>query len=107
MSAYKLQTPGIYPEESIQHTKHGESLKSRNVNCSADSSMQAAYDRELGELHRLPVLTAVGRECIQNLFCVGGGVGGDSWRICCYEAEQGGGMVCDLHGRKIGFGGGN
>jgi len=28
-SAYKVQTPGNYPEESIQHTEHGESLKSR------------------------------------------------------------------------------
>jgi hypothetical protein len=28
-SAYKIQTPGNYPEENIQHTKHGESLKSR------------------------------------------------------------------------------
>jgi len=28
MSAYKIQTPGNYPEESIQHTEHGESLKS-------------------------------------------------------------------------------
>ena len=28
-SAYKLQTPGNYPEENIQHTEHGESLKSR------------------------------------------------------------------------------
>ena len=27
-SAFKLQTPGNYPEESIQHTQHGESLKS-------------------------------------------------------------------------------
>jgi len=30
-SAYKLQTPGNYPKESIQHTEHGESLKSRTV----------------------------------------------------------------------------
>jgi hypothetical protein len=30
-SAYKLQTPGNYPEESIQHSEHGESLKSRIV----------------------------------------------------------------------------
>jgi len=30
-SAYKLQTPGNYPEESIQHTEHGESLKSRII----------------------------------------------------------------------------
>jgi len=30
-SAYKIQTPGNYPEESIQHSEHGESLKSRIV----------------------------------------------------------------------------
>jgi len=28
-SAYKIQTPGNYPEENIQHTEHGESMKSR------------------------------------------------------------------------------
>jgi len=28
-SAYKIQTPGIYPEQNIQHTEHGERLKSR------------------------------------------------------------------------------
>jgi hypothetical protein len=28
-SAYKIQTPGNYPEERIQHSEHGESLKSR------------------------------------------------------------------------------
>jgi hypothetical protein len=28
-SAYKIQTPGSYPEENMQHTEHGESLKSR------------------------------------------------------------------------------
>jgi hypothetical protein len=27
-SAYKIQTPGNYPEESIQHSEHGESFKS-------------------------------------------------------------------------------
>jgi len=27
-SAYKIQTPRNYPEENIQHTEHGESLKS-------------------------------------------------------------------------------
>jgi hypothetical protein len=31
-SAYKIQTPGNYPEESIQHSQHGESLKSRKDN---------------------------------------------------------------------------
>jgi len=29
MSAYKIQTPGNYPEENIQHSEHGKSLKSR------------------------------------------------------------------------------
>jgi hypothetical protein len=28
-SAYKIQMSGNYPEESIQHSEHGESLKSR------------------------------------------------------------------------------
>jgi hypothetical protein len=28
MLAYKLQTPGNYPEESIQHSEHSEILKS-------------------------------------------------------------------------------
>ena len=28
-SAYKIQTPGNYLEENIQHTERGESLKSR------------------------------------------------------------------------------
>jgi hypothetical protein len=30
-SAYKIQIPGNYPEENIQHTEHGESLKSRKL----------------------------------------------------------------------------
>jgi len=33
-SAYKIQTPDNYPEERIQHTEHGKSLKSRiQVGC--------------------------------------------------------------------------
>jgi len=31
MSAYKIQTPGNYPKESIQDSEHGESLKSRTL----------------------------------------------------------------------------
>jgi hypothetical protein len=27
----QIQTPGNYPEENIQHTEHGESLKSRSI----------------------------------------------------------------------------
>jgi len=34
-SACKIQRPGHYPEESIQHTEHDESLKSRNTLLSA------------------------------------------------------------------------
>jgi hypothetical protein len=30
-SAYKIQTPGNYQKENIQHTEHGENLKSRNI----------------------------------------------------------------------------
>ena len=30
-SGYKIQTPGNYQEENIQHSEHGESLKSRTV----------------------------------------------------------------------------
>ena len=29
-SAYKIQTPGNNPEENIQHSEHGESLKCKN-----------------------------------------------------------------------------
>jgi len=29
--AYKIQTPGNYPEESIQHSEHGERLTSRKL----------------------------------------------------------------------------
>jgi len=35
-SAYKIQTQGNYPEENIQHSEHGESLKS--------SSQQNVHD---------------------------------------------------------------
>ena len=30
-SVYKIQTPGNYPKESIQHTEHGERLKLRII----------------------------------------------------------------------------
>jgi len=29
--AYKIQTPGNYPEESKQHSKHSENLESVNL----------------------------------------------------------------------------
>jgi hypothetical protein len=39
-SAYKIQTPGNYPDENIQHTEHGESLKSRIVKGSLNSNYE-------------------------------------------------------------------
>jgi hypothetical protein len=49
-SVYKIQTPGNYPEENIQHTEHGESLKSRNATllcwkyyCRISSQMLPCY----------------------------------------------------------------
>ena len=33
MLAYKMQTPGNYPKESIQHSEHGKSLKSILFSC--------------------------------------------------------------------------
>jgi len=30
-SAYKIQTPGNYPEENIQHTEHGKSFEIKNI----------------------------------------------------------------------------
>jgi hypothetical protein len=37
-SAHKIQTPGNYPEENIQHTEHGESLKSRKQEAGSSES---------------------------------------------------------------------
>ena len=42
-SAYKIQTPGNYPEENIQHSQHGESLKSRNTNDLVVCKLQIEY----------------------------------------------------------------
>jgi hypothetical protein len=44
-SAYKLQTPGNYPKESIQHLEHGESLKSRMIN-NTDKQLEFKISRE-------------------------------------------------------------
>jgi hypothetical protein len=38
-SAHKIQTPGNYPEENIQHTEHGESLKSRIIQTCSKGSL--------------------------------------------------------------------
>jgi hypothetical protein len=47
-SAYKIQMPGNYPEGNIQHTEHGESLKSRTIlsfrSCVAEDFVLLGYD---------------------------------------------------------------
>jgi hypothetical protein len=40
-SAYKIQTPGNYPEESIQHSEHGGTFKSRII--SETSKIKSSY----------------------------------------------------------------
>jgi hypothetical protein len=47
-SAYKIQTPGNYPEESIQHSGHGESLKSRT----GDKFVFAHPHKELDQIYQ-------------------------------------------------------
>jgi hypothetical protein len=42
-SAYKIQTPGNYPEESKQHSEHGESLKSRILHSSFRNTVWTLY----------------------------------------------------------------
>ena len=42
--AYKIKTPGNYPEESIQHTEQGESLKSRKKLDEANSRLPQFFE---------------------------------------------------------------
>jgi len=43
MSAYKIQMPGNYPEESIQHSEHSESLKSRICRLALESTQSSIH----------------------------------------------------------------
>jgi hypothetical protein len=43
-SAFKTQAPGNYPKEIIQHSKHGESLKSR-INKSITALSEGIFSR--------------------------------------------------------------
>jgi len=45
-SAYKIHTPGNYPEENIQHTEHGESLKSRNYLAPLKSLLRDGFGKK-------------------------------------------------------------
>jgi hypothetical protein len=62
-SAYKIQAPGNHPEGNIQHTEHGESLKSRITFCCLCSKcighrLQSFANRMLtithNKIHRCP-----------------------------------------------------
>jgi hypothetical protein len=57
-SAYKIQTPGNYPEENIQHLQHGKRLKSRIIYI-------YIFKCSTGELVR-----AGSRECLTQQFCI-------------------------------------
>ena len=50
-SAYKIQTPGNYPEESKQRSERGESLKSRTVHVCLVASISRV--RSSGVLRRV------------------------------------------------------
>jgi hypothetical protein len=54
MWAYKIQTPGNYPEENIQHSQHGESLKSSTLD------IVEKYYGDLLILVLIYLLTAIG-----------------------------------------------
>jgi hypothetical protein len=57
-SAYKIQMQGNYPEESMQHSEHGESLKSRillTVAISFDNRMRLDIHPPYGWPH-LPTM---------------------------------------------------
>jgi hypothetical protein len=47
-SAYKIQTPGNHPEENIQHTEHGESLKSKSLFTYLPMKMEQTVFRNVG-----------------------------------------------------------
>jgi len=53
-SAYEIQTPGNHPKVRIQHSEHGESLKSRII------PVQAWRDPEDSRRLRFPDFKKVG-----------------------------------------------
>jgi len=53
-SAYKIQTPGNHPEESIQHSGHGESLKTRILYFTHQSIIQEPLLNSSSEKLSLP-----------------------------------------------------
>jgi hypothetical protein len=54
MLAYKIQTPGNYPEESIHRLEHGESLKSRKSSNSSSSLLLCVLSPDVAAEHVSP-----------------------------------------------------
>ena len=79
-SAYKLQTPGNYPKEIIQHTEHGESLKSRGA--TAD---YPRYNLRSGAVSEVDVVLRSLRTIIECPF--GELASGDNDNCMIYEPE--------------------
>jgi hypothetical protein len=53
MSAYKIQMPGNYPEENIQHLEHSESLKSRKLKfIKLKLSLVFSWENKAGNIKR-------------------------------------------------------
>jgi len=55
-SAYKIQTPGNHPEESIQHSGQGENLKSR-ITFNLISGFRRALLQSITFISRLTALS--------------------------------------------------
>jgi hypothetical protein len=72
MSAYEIQMPGNYPEESIKHSKHGKSLKSRKFKEFEMGTTHGTYGGAQKYIH------SFGRENIQK---------GTTWKT---KAQMGG-----------------
>jgi hypothetical protein len=71
MSAYKIQNLGIYPEESVRPSEHGENLKSRGQIASvlpADEGFMCHNTLSHSQSFR-PAITAVARENIKCMPC--------------------------------------
>jgi hypothetical protein len=50
-STYKIQTLGSYPEESIQHSEHGQSLKSRIIRSCTGQTYTCTHIQTLSPSH--------------------------------------------------------
>jgi hypothetical protein len=62
-SAYKIQTSGNHPEENIQPTEHGESLKSRIIQI---RRIWTPYGGAAEDLEHIARDTAILDECIRT-----------------------------------------